>query len=71
MKYEVNKRGSIFEGIWRWPVINFLTLIHGYSYLISLETVVIYWKLRSFQETQVNLSVLLEKPDITFASRHS
>ena len=37
-----------------------------YSYLVSLEIVVGYKKVRSFQETQVNLSVLLEKPDITY-----
>ena len=46
-------------------MINLVTLIHGYSQVISLEIVVGYWKLRSFQETQVNLNGLLEKPDIT------
>ena len=45
----------------RWPVINLVSLIHGYSYLISIEIVVGYRKLRSLQGTQVNLSVLLEK----------
>ena len=39
-------------------------LSHFNSYLISLETVTgRYRKLRSFQETQVNLSVLLEKTE--------
>ena len=37
--------------IWRWNVINLVTLILGYSYLISLEIVVGYRKLRSFKET--------------------
>ena len=46
-------------------MINLVTLIHGYSQVISLEIVVGYWKLRSFQETQVNLNGLLQKPDIT------
>ena len=46
-------------------MINLVTLIHGYSQVISLEIIVGYWKLRSFQETQVNLNGLLEKPDIT------
>ena len=40
MKYEVNKRGSIFEGICLWHVTNLVILIHGYSYLISSEIVV-------------------------------
>ena len=57
----MNKRGSLFEGMPRWPVINLVTLIHGYSYLISLKIVVGYRKLRNFHGTQVNLSVLLEK----------
>ena len=57
--------------IWRWPVRNLVTLIHGYSYLISLEIVVSYRKLRSFQRAQVNLSMLLEKPDITYLLRNS
>ena len=30
-----------------------------------LEIVVGYWNLRSFQETQVNLNGLQQKPDIT------
>ena len=55
MKHEVNKRGFIFEGIRRWCVTNVATSIHGYSYLISLDIVVGYRKLRSFQGTQVNL----------------
>ena len=67
----MNKQGSIFEDIRRWPVVNLVTLIHEKSYLISLEKVVGYKKLSSFQETQVNLSVLLENPDITYPSRNS
>ena len=47
MKHEVNKRGLIFEGVQRWPVIDLFTLIHGYSNLISLEIVARYGKLRS------------------------
>ena len=62
----MNKQSLIFEGIWRWPVINLVTITYGYSYLISLEVAEGYRKLRSFQGTQVNLSVLLEKPDVTF-----
>ena len=61
----LGERGFIFEGIQRWPVINLVTLIHGYSYLISLKL------LRSFQRTQVSLSMLLEKPDITYPSRNT
>ena len=60
LKHEVNNRCFIFEGIQRWPVINLVSLIHGYSYLISLEIVVGYRKLRSFQGTQVNFSVTRE-----------
>ena len=44
----------VFQGIWRWPGITLVTLIHGYSSLISLEIVVGYWNLKCFQETQVN-----------------
>ena len=43
-----------------------MTSIHGHSYLVSLEIVVGYKELRSSQGTQVNLSVLLEKPEITY-----
>ena len=43
-----------------------VTLIHGYSYLVLLEIVVGYRKLEKFQGTHVNLSVLIEKPDITY-----
>ena len=42
----------------------------GYSHLISLESVVGYWKLRSFQKTKVNLNGLLEKPDMMYPSRN-
>ena len=58
---EMNKRGFIFEGMPRWSLINLVTLIHGYSYLISLEIVAVYRKLGSFQGTQLRLSMLLEK----------
>ena len=50
LKHELNKRGFIFGGIQRWP---------------EIENVVGFRKLRSFQGTQVNLSVLLEKLEIT------
>ena len=68
LKYKMNKRGFVFEGI--LPVIHLVTLIHGYSYLISFETFVAYRKLRNFQRTHSNLSVLLEKPGITYPSRN-
>ena len=53
-----------------------VTLVQGYSHFISLEIVISYWKLgywklRSFQQTQVNLNGLLEKPDITYPTRNS
>ena len=48
--------------------MNLVTLNHDYSQLISFDIEVGYWKL-SFQETQVNLIGLLEKPDIMFLSR--
>ena len=51
--------------------MSLVTLIYGYSYLILLETVVGCRKLRSFQGTLVNLSVLLEKPDIKYPTRPS
>ena len=57
--------------IWWWNVINLATLILGYSYLISLENVVGYRKLRSFKETQVSLRVLLQKPDVTYPLQNS
>ena len=40
LKHGVNKRGFIFKGIRRWSVINLITLIHRYSYLVSPEIVV-------------------------------
>ena len=39
-------------------MINLVTIINGYSYLISLEVDVAYRKLKSFQGTQVKLRVL-------------
>ena len=34
-KQKTNKKTQrfIFQGIWRWPVINLVTLIHEYSHL--------------------------------------
>ena len=61
----MNKRGFIFEGIWRWPIINLATLIHGYSYFISLKIVVGYRKLRSLMNPG-QFKCVLEKPDITY-----
>ena len=66
LKHEVNNQDFIFEVIRWWPVINLVTVIHGYSYLVLLEFVVVFKKLRRFQGTQANLSVLLEKPGITY-----
>ena len=58
--------GFIFEGIRQWLVINLVTLIHGYSYLVSLEIITGYKKLTGFPGTHFNLSISLEKPDITY-----
>ena len=58
---------EIFQSIRWWPVIKLVTLIHEHSYLILLEILVSYWKIRIFQETQVNL---LEKPDIMYPSQN-
>ena len=69
-KHEVNKRDFIFECIWRWPITNLVTLIYGYSYLISLETDVGYRKLRSSRNPG-QFKCVLEKPDITYPSRNS
>ena len=65
---EMNKRGYIFEGMRRWPDMNFVILIQDCSYLISLEIAVGYSKVRSFQGAQFNLSVLIEKLYITYQS---
>ena len=63
----MNKRGFIFEGIgWR-PVINFVTLIYKYSYLISLEIVVGYRKVR-ISSNPGQFKYVPEKPDITYPS---
>ena len=62
---------EVFQDIWRWPVMKQVILILSHSYLILLGIVVDYWKLRSFQETQVNLNGLLEKPDIMYQSQNS
>ena len=66
LKHAISNQGFIFEGIWQWPVINLVNLIHGYSCLVSLEVYVGYKKVSSFQGTQINLSVLLGKPYITY-----
>ena len=50
--------------------MDLVNLIRGYSYLISLEIVVGYRKLRRFQGAQVNFSVSLEKADLMFPSRN-
>ena len=71
LKHEMNAPDFIFQGIRRWPVINLVTLVDRYSRLISVEIAVGNWKLRSFQETQVSLNGLHEKPDITYPSRNS
>ena len=62
---------KVFQGIQSWPTIKLVTLIHGHSYLMLLEIFLGYWKLRSFQVTQVNLHRLLEKPDIMYPSQNS
>ena len=63
----MNKRGFIFEGI-RWrPVINFVTLIYKYSYLISLEIVLGYRKVR-ISSNPGQFKYVPEKPDITYPS---
>ena len=41
--------------------MNFVTLIHGYSHLMSLEIIARHWKLRRFQENQINLNGFLKK----------
>ena len=66
LKHKLNKRDFVFHDIRRWPVISLVTLIHGRSYFISFNIVLDYWKVRSFQETQVKLNGLLEKPDIMY-----
>ena len=62
---------EVFQGIHRWPIINLVTLIYGYSYLILVEIVLGYWKLRRFQETEFNLDWWLEKPDVMYPSQNS
>ena len=71
LKHEVKTRDFILQGIQWWPIINLVTLIHVYLHLISLEIVVDYLELRSFQETQVNLNGLQKKLDITYPWRNS
>ena len=71
LKHKLNTQDFISQGIWRWPVINLVTLIDGYSHLISFEIFVGYWELRSFQETLINLNGSLENPDIMHPLRNS
>ena len=51
-KNKYNQKLPHFYVMTKWysalPCQNLVTLIHGYSQLISLEIVVGYWKLRSF-----------------------
>ena len=53
-----------FEGIWRWPVINIVNLIHEYPYLISLETAVGYTNLQRSRNPG-QFRCVLEKPVIS------
>ena len=69
-KQEVNKQDFTFEGIWRWSVIKFITLIRGYSYLISLEIIVGCSKLK-ISRYPGQVMCVLEKPDIMYSSRNS
>ena len=64
----MKKRGFNIEGIRQWPVINLVNLIHEYSYSVSLGIVIGYRMQRGFQGTEVNLGLLLEKPDIMYPS---
>ena len=49
-----------------------LSQFNSRVFILDLNEIVIgYKKLRSFQGTQVNLSVLLEKTDISYQSRNS
>ena len=67
--FHLNNQISLYLWLY-WNILNLVKLIHGYSYLISLEIAVEYRKLRGSQETQTNLSILLEKTDITYPSRN-
>ena len=66
----MNKRGFIFEGIWRWPPIILATLIHEYSYLISLKIVAGYKKLKGLMNPG-QFKFVLEKADITYPLQNS
>ena len=68
LKHQVNKRGFFLKvfsgglylaifGVFGGGLISLVTLIYRYSYLILLGIVVGYGNLRSFQRSQVNLSV--------------
>ena len=50
--------------------MNLVTLIHGYSYLISLKITVGYRKERSSRNPG-QFKFVLEKPGITYSSRNS
>ena len=61
---------NVFECIQWWPIINVVALIYGYSYLISLEIVVGYWKLRT-KRNPGQFKCVLEKTDSTYPLRDS
>ena len=67
---EMYKRGFIIKSIWWWPVINLATLIHAYSYLVSLKIIVGYRKLRSLMNPG-QFKCVLEKPDIMYPLQNS
>ena len=69
LKHEVNKQGLVLEGIRWWPVIHLITCILRVYILNFTWNCLGYRTLRSFQWTQVNLRVLLKRPDITFPSK--
>ena len=50
--------------------MNLVTFIHGYSYLISLEIVLGYRKLR-ISRNPGQIKCVLEKPDFTYPSQNS
>ena len=53
---------QVFKGIRSWSVIKLVTIIHTHSWLISLEIVVGYWKVRNpgkwvTRETRYRVSI--------------
>ena len=72
--WKMRWRHKDFQGVWWWPIIKLVTLIHCHSHLILLEIAVgccRFLKIRSFEETKVNLNWLLEKLDIIYTSQNS